>query len=142
MSTQTRNRQTEEAMSEALTSGGGAGRTSISDNVIAAIAGNAAQSVEGVVRIGSGNIMRAITGNVGSGQRARGSGIEVEAGQKEAIFDINLTVRYGRPIPDIVRNVREAISKAIEEHVGLKVKEINVEIASIEFEEEERNRVE
>lgn len=139
MTTQTRNQQSD---ATEVTENGGAGKTAISDAVIAAIAGNAAQSVDGVIRIGSGNIMRAITGNVGSGQRARGSGIEVEAGQKEAIFDINLTVEYGRPIPEIVRNVREAISTAIEEQVGLKVKEINVEISSIEFAEQTRNRVE
>ena len=51
-------------------------------------------------------------------------------------------LQYGRPIPDIVRNVREAVTKAIEEQVGLKVKEINVEVASIEFAEQTRNRVE
>jgi uncharacterized alkaline shock family protein YloU len=140
MTTQTRRAETETA-TETM-GNGGAGRTAISDTVIAAIAGNAAQSVEGVVRVGSGNIMRAITGNVGSGQRSRGTGIGVEAGQKEAIFDINLTVEYGRPIPDIVRNVREAVTKAIEEQVGLRVKEINVEVASIEFAEQTRNRVE
>ena len=109
------------------------GVTEISDGVIAAIAGHAAEQVEGVVRLGTGGLLRAVINTARSAEAAMAAGVEVEAGRREAIFDIDLTIEYGHSIPDIVKEVRESVAVQLKEHVGLVAKEINVKVAAIEF---------
>lgn len=112
------------------------GETEVVTEVIAAIAGHAASEVEGVAHIGGGNMFRRLSDAVGSDQRSKGTGIAVEAGKKEAIFDLDLSVKYGRPIPDIAREVRSRIVDAIGTQVGLRAKEINITVSAIEFGDE------
>lgn len=118
---------------------GADGTTTVETDVIAAIAGYVATQVEGVSHIGGGGMFRRIADAVGSDQDSRGSGIQVEAGKKEAVFDLDISVRFGRPIPDIVSEVRRRIAEAILMQVGLRAKEINITVSSIEFEDEGRD---
>ena len=111
------------------------GDTEISEDVIASIVGHAAGQVEGVIRLGTSGVLRSITGVGRSTEASKAAGVEVEAGQREAIFDIELTVEYGRSIPEIVRNVREAVAAEVNEHVGLVAKEVNITVAAVEFPE-------
>ena len=112
------------------------GTTEISEEVVASIAGHAATEVEGVVRLGEAGILRTLTGVGRSAAESKAEGVEVEAGQKEAIFDMDLTVEYGSSIPEIVRNVRSAVATEIKEQVGLVAKEINVRVVEIEYPED------
>jgi uncharacterized alkaline shock family protein YloU len=114
------------------------GTTTVEIDVIAAIAGYVANQVEGVSHIGGDNMLRRLSDAVGSDQKSRGTGIEVEAGKKEAIFDLDISVRYGRPIPEIVSEVRKRITEVISMQVGLHAKEINITVSNIEFEDEDR----
>ena len=109
------------------------GTTDIYDEVIAAIAGHVAEEVEGVVRLGTGGVLRALAGIVQDTAGQKAAGVEVEAGRREAIFDIELVVEYGHSIPDIVRRVRETVAIELKNQVGLVAKEINVSVAAIEF---------
>jgi uncharacterized alkaline shock family protein YloU len=109
------------------------GITEIEGRVIAAIAGHVAEGIEGVVNIGRGGLVRTVTSILASEASDKASGIEVEAGKREAILDIDLTVMYGHSIPGIVKEVRETVAKEIFDHVGLVAKEINVVVTSIEF---------
>lgn len=111
------------------------GDTEISEDVIASIVGHAAGEVEGVIRLGTGGVLRAITGIGRSTEAGKAAGVGVEAGRREAIFDIELTVEYGHSIPEIVRNVREAVATEVKEQVGLVAKEVNITVAAIEFPE-------
>jgi uncharacterized alkaline shock family protein YloU len=112
------------------------GTTTVETDVIAAIAGYVATQVEGVSHIGGDGMFRRITDAVGSEQDSKGSGIKVEAGKKGAIFDLDISVRFGRPIPEIVAEVRQRIAEAISMQVGLRAKEINITVSNIEFEDE------
>ena len=90
------------------------GITEIEPSVIAAIAGHVAQSVEGVDRLGgSGGIVRTVADTIRSRSSAMGAGIDVEAGRKEAILDIDLIVTFGYNVPKVVQRVREAIAKEL-----------------------------
>ena len=109
------------------------GITEIEGRVIAAIAGHVAENIEGVASIGRSGLVRAVTSILASGASEKASGIDIEAGRRESIVDINLTVMYGYSIPNIVQEVREAVAKEIFDHVGLVAKEINVVVTSIEF---------
>ena len=109
------------------------GVTEIEGRVIAAIAGHVAERIEGVANIGRGGLVRTVTNILTSEAAGKASGVDVEAGKREAILDIDLTVTYGYNIPNIVKDVRETIAKEIFEQVGLVAKEINVVVTSIEF---------
>ena len=112
-----------------------AGDTEIADDVIAAIVGHAAEQVEGVARLGGGGVLRVLTNMARSTEDSKGAGIEVEAGKREAIFDIELTVEYGHNIPEVVKNVRETVATELKDQVGMVAKEVNITVASIEFPE-------
>ncbi len=119
------------------------GITEIEASVIAAIAGHVARSVEGVDRLGgTGGIVRTVADTIRSRSSALGAGIDVEAGRKEAILDIDLIVTFGYNVPRVVQNVRESIAKEIFDMIGLVAKEINVSIVGIEFPDAARRRVE
>ena len=109
------------------------GVTEIEGRVIAAIVGHVADRVEGVVNVGRGGLVRAVTDILGSDSARKASGVAVEAGKREAILDIDLTVMYGNNVPNIVQEVREAVAKEIFQQIGLVAKEINVIVSSIEF---------
>ena len=109
------------------------GATEIEGRVIAAIAGHVAEDIEGVANIGSSGLVRTVTSILASEEAEKASGIDVETGTREVIFDIDLTVTYGFNIPTIVKDVREAVAKEIFDQVGLVTKEINVIVRSIEF---------
>ena len=117
------------------------GQTEIDDDVIGAIAGIAAREIEGVASLGANSIRRAITERVSGGER-RSRGVEVEAGQREAILDIDLRVIYGFSIPEIVMKVRQNVARRVLELCGLVAKEININVTSIEFTDKPPTRVE
>lgn len=137
-------RQTPRETKPQTTGGSGdiPGQTVISPDVVAAIAGSAASGVEGVVRIGSGNVLRSMADAVGNDSSTRGRGVTVESGRHEAIFDMDLTVLYGYSIPEVVSNVRRAIADELQKQLGLVAKEINITIAAVEFPDELDSRVE
>ena len=117
------------------------GITEIESDVIAAIAGHVVMNVEGVARLGAtGGIVRAVADTIRSRSSAKGAGVEVEAGKKEAILDIILIVTYGYNVPQVVQNVREAIAKEIHGMLGLVAKEINASVVGIEFPDSARSR--
>ena len=119
------------------------GVTQIEASVIAAISGHVARKVEGVSRLGaSGGIVRAVTDSVRSRSAAMAAGVDVEAGKKEAILDMDLIVDFGYRVPDVVQKVREEVAKELHHLVGLVAKEINVSVVGIEFPDGPRRQVE
>ena len=108
------------------------GQMVIDDQVIGAIAGTAAQEIEGVASLGTSSVRRAIAERLGSVER-RARGVEVVAGQREAILDIDINVSYGRSIPDLVNEVRENVARRVLEMCGLVAKEININVVGIDF---------
>lgn len=108
------------------------GETAIDDEVIGAVAGVAAREVEGISSLGTRSIKRSIAERMGSReQRARG--VEVEAGRREAILDIDVRVLYGYSIPETVVKVRQNVARRVLETFGLVTKEININVVGIDF---------
>ena len=108
------------------------GQTVIDDQVIGAIAGTAAQEVDGVSSLGTSSVRRAIAERLGTAER-RARGVGVVAGQREAILDIEINVMYGASIPDVVNEVRDNVSNRVMEMCGLVTKEVNINVVGIEF---------
>src|SRR3954453_5569984 len=114
-----RTRQEEGRLGRSSPLRGERGGTTISDNVVAKVAGIAAQEVEGI-QMGGGTA-RAVGGfldSVTGGGPTRGVG--VEGGEEEAAVVLSLAVEYGRPIPQISDDVRRNIINRIENLTGLR----------------------
>jgi uncharacterized alkaline shock family protein YloU len=117
------------------------GETEINDEVIGAIAGMATREIEGVSSLGTSSIRRIVAERVG-GRESRARGVEVEAGRREAILDIDLHVIYGFSIPETVVKVRQSVARRVLEMCGLVTKEININVVGIEFADRVPSRVE
>lgn len=112
------------------------GITTVADAVVAKLAGHACREVDGVA--GMGTTFRRLLGRVKPGQESLSQGVAVEVGKKEAAIDIVIVVRYGHPIPTLAQEVRENVIAQVETHTGLIVKEVNIEIDDMQFDEEGR----
>jgi uncharacterized alkaline shock family protein YloU len=107
------------------------GNTTISNAVVAQVAGMAAQEAEGV-QLGSptaravGGIVESVTGGTGYAR-----GVTVEVGETEAAIDLSVIVEYGRSIPQVSGAVRTNVMRRVENLVGLKVNEVNIAVNDI-----------
>jgi uncharacterized alkaline shock family protein YloU len=112
------------------------GSTSISDSVVAKIAGIAAQEVDGV-RMGSGasQAVGGILGSITGGSQTQG--VAVEVGQEEAAVDLTLTAEYGKSVPQLAEAVRRNVINRVENLVGLRVTEVNLTVSNVFFPQQE-----
>ncbi len=104
------------------------GEVIIADEVVAIIAGIAATEVEGVDSM-SGGWSGAIISRMGIRDLSRGVKIEID-GESVSVA-LNLTVKYGYPIPKVSEKVQEKVSRAIENMTGLSVKNVDIRIAGL-----------
>ena len=112
------------------------GSTSISDSVVAKIAGLAAQEVDGI-RMGSGTsqAVGGILGSITGGSQTQG--VSVEVGQEEAAVDLTLTAEYGKSVPQLAEAVRRNVISRVVNLVGLRVTEVNVTVSNVFFPQQE-----
>lgn len=102
----------------------------IADDVVAIIAGLAAQDTEGIAGM-SGGITEGFARRV-SGKNVT-KGVSVEVGTVEAAIDLKVIVKYGAKIHEVCRNLQEAVKEAVETMTGLHVVEVNVKVEGVEF---------
>ncbi|HVD35526.1 MAG TPA: Asp23/Gls24 family envelope stress response protein [Rubrobacter sp.] len=115
------------------------GSTSISDSVVAKIAGIASQEVDGI-RMGSGG-SQAVSGILGSitggSSGSQTQGVSVEVGQEEAAIDLTLTAEYGKSMPQLAEAVRRNVANRVQSLVGLRVTEVNITVSNLFFPQQE-----
>ena len=113
------------------------GTTTISDQVVAKIAGIAAREVEGVHELTGTGLTGAISGmaNKVSGSDALDYGVKVQVGQQETIVNLAMVVNYGSSIPTLAKAVRESITEQLQTMTGLVAREINISVTDIAFPE-------
>jgi len=109
------------------------GDTVIGDDVVASIAGLAAQEVEGVGSLGRSTVRRALSGAFADAAEKARTGVAVEVGKRECIVDLQLNVLYGYSIPSIINEVRKKVAARLLEFTGLIAKEINIRIVGIDI---------
>ena len=114
------------------------GRVMIQPEVVAKIAGLAIREIDGVhalVPFGTGqaltNLARSVTNS-----EYRDLGIHVAVGQIEAAVDARIITRYGHSIPEIATGIRDNVTNQIKSMTGLAVKEVNIEIVDLYFDED------
>lgn len=116
------------------------GETSISDLVVAKIAGLAIQQIPGVYNVGSSTAraLGAMREAVGV-EKSVAQGINVEVGETEAAIDLTLIVEYPHPLREVADAVRKAIYDGVQEIAGLVVKEVNIAITDVHIPNEEED---
>jgi len=118
---------------EQKTEHGFVGQTIIGDDVVASIAGLAAQEIEGVGSLGKSTVRRALSGAFADAAEKARAGVAVEVGKRECIVDLQMNVHYGYSIPSIINEVRKKVAARLLEFTGLIAKEINIRIVGIDI---------
>ena len=113
------------------------GTVSFATDVVATIAGLAANEVEGVASMPSASSGIAdILTRKSSRNFTKGVRIDID-GNKVAV-DVTIIVEYGSPVPDVARSIQENVKKAIETMSGLDVRNVDVHVQGVSFERENR----
>lgn len=110
----------------------GKGTTTITDQVVAKIAGLSIREIPGVYALG-GSAARALgmlRDKVGAEENLK-QGIGVEIGQTQTALDVNMIVEYPYPVHEVANKVREAIFAGVQGLVGLEVTEVNIKVADV-----------
>lgn len=121
------------------------GNTVIQDAVVKSIVGMAAEEVEGIqTTTGGGRLpgdssrtVGEFLGGISGGGDVRTRGVSVEVGSAEAAADLTVKALYGKPIPQTTQAVRDNVVRRVESLTGLKVTEVNVDVADIYFPDEQ-----
>ena len=106
------------------------GHVSISDDVIASVAGGAAVSCYGIIGMASKNQVKdGITEILRKENYAKG--IVVKKDEEKLVIDLYIIVMYGTKISEIANNVQSSVKYQIEKTLDVKVDEINIYIQGI-----------
>ena len=106
------------------------GHVSISDDVIASVAGGTAVSCYGIIGMASKNQVKdGITEILGKENYSKG--IIVKKDEGKLIIDLYIIVMYGTKISEIANNVQSSVKYQIEKTLGVKVDEVNIFIQGI-----------
>ena len=106
------------------------GHVSISDDVIASVAGGTAVSCYGIIRMASKNQVKdGITEILGKENYSKG--IIVKKDDGKLVIDLYIIVMYGTKISEIANNVQSSVKYQIEKTLGVKVDEVNIFIQGI-----------
>ena len=106
------------------------GSVNISEEVLAVIAGAAAMEVDGVSALGT-TLSNDVAALVSRKSVAKGVHLEVEG---EAVMaDVTILVKYGYVVPEVAKNVQDAIQNAVMNTSGLDVAGVNVTVSGVTF---------
>ncbi len=114
------------------------GTITYANEVVAVIAGVAANEVEGIA--GMCPVSTGIT-DVFSRNKNITKGVKVEVGTEEVSVDVYVNVEYGTPIQTAATNVQESVRKSIETMTGLHVVRVDVHVQGLSFEKEKKENL-
>ena len=109
------------------------GTVSFATDVVATIAGLAANEVEGVAGMtGASSSLADILTRKNTRNYTRGVKVDIENNMVKV--DVTIVVEYGSPVPDVAHNIQENVKKAIETMSGLDVRNVDVHVQGVSFE--------
>jgi uncharacterized alkaline shock family protein YloU len=112
------------------------GTISFADDVIATIAGLAANEVPGLAGM-SGGIADGIVEFLGKKNFTKG--VRVEVGNEETAIDLHVVMEYGVKIHEVCAEIQEAVKRAVETMTGLRVVEVNINVQGVRFEKDTKD---
>ena len=104
------------------------GEVRVSNDIVEQIVCLAANEIEGVSDLSPKNGLRGLLNLFGTDKRVR-----VEVGTKEVAVDLDIAVEYGSRIPDVVKDIRENITRRINDMTGLELVELNIRVNDLSF---------
>ena len=110
------------------------GTITYANEVIATIAGVAANEIDGIAGMCVSGGFSEILGRNKNITR----GVKVEVGSQEAAVDLYIIVEYGKPIQKVCAEVQENVRKALESLTGLHVVRVDVHVQGVSFEKEKK----
>lgn len=107
------------------------GSISISEEVLAVIAGAAALDVEGVSALGStlSGDMTAMMNN----RKSLAKGVRLSVEEEKVTVDLTILIRYGYVVTDVAKAVQDAVAGAVENTSGMSVACVNVTVGGVTF---------
>lgn len=118
------------------------GKTTISDTVVAKIAGIAARDVSGVFALGGGaaRTVGSLRERIPGSSTNHSQGVSVEVGEKQAAVDVTLVAEYGVSIADLASGIRRNVITSIERMTGLEVTEVNIDVQDVHIEGDDSDK--
>lgn len=107
------------------------GQISITDDVIAAIAGHTARDCYGIVDMVSRRFTDYISELFRKTQRSRG--VKVETSGDRIFIDLYVVIKYGVSITAVSESLREAVKYNVEKFAGMIVDTVNVNVIGIKL---------
>lgn len=104
------------------------GTITMSEDVVATIAGIAARDVKGIHSLGGWRLIP-----FGSNPA---HGVGAELGAKQAAFDIDAVVDHGVDIRDVASRLRAKIAEEVDKMTGREVVEVNIHIVGLHMPED------
>ncbi len=101
----------------------------ISRQALQSIVRLAISEIEGVSLFGG--ILSTLSEHLG--KLTRGKSLNIEVSENEGEIGVKLVVEYGLNIPEIAHQVQFKIKAAVESMTGLKVRNVNILVAGINF---------
>lgn len=114
-----------------------AGTITYANEVIAIIAGVAANEVDGVAAMCSSSSSISDVFARGKNVNKITKGVKVELGTEEVAVDVYFIVEYGTPIQTCAAAIQENVRKSIESMTGLHVVRVDVHVQGVSFEKEQ-----
>jgi uncharacterized alkaline shock family protein YloU len=108
----------------------------LSKNVISTIVTLAAEKVEGVAHVGGNDIASSLVSVFTSRSVSPESAVESSVEDGALRVAVHLAVFYGYPFTQLAAQVREAVSVAVNEQIGVEVGAVDVCIDSLVFPKE------
>ena len=112
------------------------GNVKISVDVVATIAGIAANEIEGVAGM-CGSIAGGIAEFLGS-KKSPTKGVKVEIQEDVATIDLFVIVDYGIRIPELAWEIQENVKNSVESMTGTEVLRVNVFVEGVSFEKKKK----
>jgi uncharacterized alkaline shock family protein YloU/uncharacterized protein YjbJ (UPF0337 family) len=113
--------------------GGSAGKTLVSESIIAQVAGIAARDVAGVYALGSSvaRALGAVRETISGTDASQGISIDVDVEAASVAVNVTIVAEYPAPLQQTAADVREAVVRAVEDLIGMTVTEVNISIIDI-----------
>lgn len=102
---------------------------SVTDEVIAIIAGLAATDVEGVASL-EGNLKNKVIEKTGINKLSKGVKV-IAKDDNEIVIRLSINIEYGREIQVVCKAVQEKVKATVENMVGMVVSEVDIKISSV-----------
>lgn len=107
------------------------GNIHISEEVLAVIAAAAALEVEGVGSL-AGDLGTDLVEMLG-GKKNLSKGVRLNVNGESITVELSIFIKYDYVVPEVAKNVQNAVSAAIENMSGLALECVNIHVAGITF---------